>query len=452
MAKTYVVTWAQNASPVHAGFLAALGHYPGELLVIKGRYKNPTSIWLQEDQDDQWWAPELAEHLTARRIQLCKNLCVYGDVVTIPTAIRPLSGWEVFAGHNSGILGHPKRALETIPSARRMPRVLATTGAITEPNYTDSRAGKRGDAHHVFGALVVEVETSGTFHIRQITADKRTGAFTDLDRVYTAQGVKDAPRALVLTLGDLHVGQEVQEVQAATMELIQLVQPRHLVLHDVLDFRTRNHHDKTLRALYGKALLKVKNEVEAAVFTLGYYSGLKPKMQVHVVRSNHDEALERWLEEANPKADPVNAGYWFDLNARLCAGFDATGSWQDAFAMEAERLKLRGVHFLARNEDLTIADVAYGWHGDKGPNGSRGSSLAYAKLGAKTVTGHSHSPKIVDGNYTVGVTAKLDQGYNLTPSSWAHAHAVQYADGKRALVLIVNGRFRAPARKKRKAA
>ena len=59
----------------------------------------------------------------------------------------------------------------------------------------------------------------------------------------------------------------------------------------------------------------------------------------------------------------------------------------------------------------------------------------------KVTKGHDHTPCIMDGVYSAGVTAQLDHGYNLLPSTWMNAHVVQYADGKRCIIIIMNGRY-----------
>lgn len=441
--KRYVCTFAQNATPVHQGFFESLRNYPAELIVIAGRYRNPTSIWTDKDRGEQWYASEVLPFLLEERKQLCTNLCVMGDVHIRPTAKRPLTGWEVTVGRNSAIFGHCKHAFETVPTATRTPRLLLTTGACTVANYTDSNAGKHGQAHHIIGAVVVEIEADGTYFTRQINAEK-SGAFIDLDKRYTPEGVEDAGPALALTMGDIHVGQEDEEVLSATQELSKLLKPRHLILHDVLDFRSRNHHDKGIKKAYEKhaaGLESVEEEVINAVNAIRVMSKWADK--TIVVRSNHDAAFDRYLEEADPHRDTVNARYYFAVWHRLFEEHAMTGKWADAFELEARRIGIpKVVKFLDRNEDFTIRDVSYGFHGDIGISGSRGSSAQFAKLGVKTVTGHSHSPKIVDGNFTAGVTAKLDQGYNTIPSNWLHAHVVQYANGKRTIICIVRGRFK----------
>jgi hypothetical protein len=445
-----ICSWAQNATPVPRGFFESMRvyaqHNQSRLAIIKGRYRNPTSIWSEKDEADSWWDPAVAVYLVEEREQLCPNLALYADICTQPTAARPLSGFEVFCGPNSGIFGHPKRALECIPTAKRTPRIITTTGACTVPNYTDTKAGKKGHAHHALGALVIEIEDDGTYFLRHVSATK-DGHFTDLDLVYTPDGVTKAAPALAMSFGDLHVGREEPAVLAATRQAVELLRPRHVFLHDALDFRARNHHERTLRGNYPKANDLVEDEVQATVDAINDIDSWG-EHQTNVVRSNHDAALDRWAEECKPTTDLVNAPYYFGLWHRLFEARKCSGSFPDAFAMEAARMGVRPtVKFLGRNESITLKGVVHGFHGDVGPNGSRGNPNSFARLGVKTVTGHTHTACIRDGNFTAGVKAQLDHGYNLLPSTWVHADVVQYADGKRTLLFYINGKFRAAPRK-----
>jgi hypothetical protein len=451
--KRVVVTWAQECTPKHKGFFESLKHYPGELLVIAGRYNNPTSIWTDTEKGKHWYDKDLEPFLVRNRVQLCPNLCVMGDVHIRPTAKRPLTGWEVTVGKNSAIMGHSKLAFKTVATATRVPRLLMSTGACTLANYTDSNAGKHGEAHHIIGAVVVEIEDDGTFYTRQINAEK-SGAFIDLDKKYTPKGVEQAAPILALTMGDIHVGQEEPSVLEATQEIVALLKPKYLILHDLLDFRSRNHHDKGLKQLFEKFITgtdSVEKEVKEAVNAIRIFSTWADN--VVVVRANHDAAFDRYLEECDPHKDISNARYYFAVWNRIFEEQAKTGKWPDALEMEARRLGVpSSVRFLARNEDFTLNEVSYGFHGDIGISGSRGSSGQFAKLGVKTVTAHSHQPGIEDGNYVAGVTAKLDQSYNMLPSAWLHAHVVQYANGKRSIYHIWNGKFRGTESAKKKAA
>ena len=81
-------------------------------------------------------------------------------------------------------------------------------------------------------------------------------------------------------------------------------------------------------------------------------------------------------------------------------------------------------------------------HGDRGPNGARGSIKNLRRIGVKSIIGHSHSPGIDEGAYQNGTSTRLRLGYNVGPSSWLNAHTVVYANGKRSLINIIDGKWR----------
>lgn len=449
----YVVTYAQNATPVDDNFLASLLVYckarGGELVVIPGRYRNPTSRWTQHNESDEWWDPRIAPYVYRGQLEIAPTLIAYGNVPIQPTAVTPLSGLEACCGAASAIFGHPKIQLTTIPGEDTdSARVMTTTGAVTVPNYTDSKAGWKGDLHHVTGACVVEVD-GDDWHLRQINADA-SGAFYDLDRHYSPDGVEAAPPALGLVLGDVHVAQVDPDVVEATLRapdsMAATLRPRQVVYHDLLDFRARNHHEiKNPDGRYQRAVGDLPDSVEAEVLeAIAFLDATPDGCDPIVVPSNHDEAFDRWLREADPNVDPVNARFYHDTRASVLGEYDRTGVWPSALALV---YRLRGggrARFIDRSEPFKIAGIACNFHGDKGPGGSRGTIAGYAKLGVKTIIGHGHGPGIRDGCTQVGVSGQLNMGYNAgAPSSWAHAHCVIYANGKRSLIFIKRGRWRA---------
>ena len=443
--RSYIVTWAQSATRVHKVFWASLQsfvrHNQAELIVVGGRYRNPTSKAEASRSGDEVWADEVMPYLVRKRRVLAPSLRLYADISIQPTAGRPLSGFEVFLGSMSGVFGHPKRAFEVVPTSTRQPRAMWTTGACTVRHYSDSKAGKKGSAHHVLGALVVEVDDDGIYFARHVTAAK-DGSFTDLGDVYSPAGVSRAPRALSVTLGDIHVGMEDDAVLEASEALVRQARPKHLVLHDVLDFDARSHHRARSRDRYGRRFDQVEYEVAAAMTALNRFATWGAD-QVDVVASNHHEHLRRWLDEHRSDQDPVNTPYWHRLWAACYEAYAKTGEWPDEFALEAQRLGCdKRIKFLSRGSSLKLAGVEHGQHGDSGVNGSRGSIAGLSRLGCKLTIGHSHTPGIRDGVFQVGVSGRLDMGYNSLPSTWLHAHVVLHADGKRQLVVITKGRFK----------
>lgn len=452
--KRYVVTWAQNATPVNVRFIRALETYceenDAQLLVIPGRYRNPTSVWNQHNKNDEWWAKEVHPYLFSGRLDLGK-LAIYGDISVQPTAVTPLSGFEVFMGGASAIFGHPKIQLETVATAkRRYPRIATTTGACTLENYTDSKAGKKGEAHHVFGAVVIE-EADGLFHLRHINAE-RGGGFIDLEYRYTHDSITEAARPLAFVPGDIHVDKSDPDVLDAVFDaedsIVKTLRPRRLIFHDVLDFNRRNHHtindflDRYDRRMGDTGQQDVvETEVDDAIRFLDERT--PDDCQAFVVGSNHDEAFDKWLRTADPRADHVNALFFHETWVKVLRERQKTGTWKGAFQLWYEDLGEGRVTFWDRDEPLKIADIYFNFHGDKGAGGGRPGKTTYAKLGVKTVTGHTHAPGIRDGNVTVGVTGALDMGYNSLPSGWMNSGCLVYANAKRTLLHVIDGRWRA---------
>lgn len=447
--KRFVCTWAQNDTPTDPGFWAALLRLPGALRVVRGYYKNPTSIFEAYEEETHGWAPEVLPFLIEEREELVPGrLTLHGNIRTQPTATNPLSSMEVYAGQASAIFGHPKRALVTVATASRQARLLMTTGACTVANYSRSNAGAKGIAHHILGALVIEVDDQGRFFPFQITWDKKSQSFTHLDKRYTAKGVSKAPRASVCTRGDFHNGKHDMKCVHATREMENVLDVEHVMHHDFFDNSARNHHEsRSKRIRYAKRFDLVSEEVESAGHMLAAQVRRTPRAQHHVIRSNHDEALDRWVEEHDDQRDPPNNKYWHELCARLWNDFEQTGTFPDAFPAEMRRLaedypELAGVHFLTINEELVILKIAYHFHGHNGVGGTRGTPASYRKLGVKVVLAHYHYFYIGDGVYVTGHNSVEDHNYNKLPNAWTQGNVMTYADGKRTIMAVIDGAWR----------
>ena len=90
-----------------------------------------------------------------------------------------------------------------------------------------------------------------------------------------------------------------------------------------------------------------------------------------------------------------------------------------------------------------LASYECGMHGNRGPNGARGSIRNLRRIGVKTITGHPHSPGEDEGCTQVGTSTGLRLEYNAGPSSWHQAHCAVNDDGKKQLIFIIDGKYRA---------
>ncbi len=451
-AKTFIVVGAQNATPVAQNWwaiLCAIAAAKGaELVVIPLRYQNPTSLWSASQKNAEYWAPEVTPYLLNVRKQLHKHLTLVADIKIPPTKSSPLSSLDAMSTTQSAIFAHPKLQMKVIPvPSGRMGKVLTTTGVCTVPNYTDSGLGKTSEFHHSYSAVLVELDGK-YFHLRHLHYSATTLSCTDLDTRYTACGTAGAPRALALSQGDLHVDFIDPHVEKARARLCARIHPRHRVWHDTLDSYscTPHHLDNPFIQLAkiqaGRG--DVRAEVERA---LGYIAQFVKKDELQViVPSNHDDMLSRWVRREDwKKQSPENADFYLELAAAMRKGSRMTKrgvDYPDPFTLLVRRRFEQPEAFaLDRDESFALANVELGMHGDIGPNGSRGSRQNLRRIGVKSIIGHGHSPGIDEGCYQNGTSTYLRLEYNHGASGWLNADTILHADGKRQIIIYVDGHF-----------
>lgn len=450
-----IVTAAQNATPVHPGFMKSLevacNDLSAELVAIPYRYKNPTSIWSPSQEGDEVWDDAITPYLCNTRKKLNPNLILLGDVKVQATNGNPIARFDAITHGESGILGHPKLALRTVPTPQsRFPKILTTTGACTRPNYTDTALGKLGEFHHRIGAAMVEIRGK-KFHLRQINANSQTGEFTDLDNTYGELGVSPAGRAAALVMGDLHTDYASAGALRATREQIALLNPEALVWHDALDCHTVNPHHKgnpfaTIAKLKG-GRLSPEEELNRAVDLI---ADMTPEGVIsYVVFSNHNEMLARWIRDTDWKNQPGSADFYLQTALMMSerTHLDRVGiSTPDPFIYWGrKRAELSGkdIRFLEAEDSLQIAGIECALHGHRGSNGARGSIRNLARIGVKSVIGHGHGPGIFEGCVQVGtMTGPLEYTAG-SPSGWLNTNCVIYGgSGKRSLLNSFDGDWR----------
>lgn len=470
--KRFIFTCAQNNTLLHEGvwknLLALKEHYNAELHVSRFLYMkhglgasgDKAVITKKEkfgDGENVTWDARLTPYLSDGRLEVAPSLVWCGEQNTLPTAVRPLSGLEVYTGRKSMIVPHVKIALESIASTRGEPTKLNyTTGTVTQRNYIQRKAGLKAEFHHCYGALLVEVCEDGWF-CRQLHADSE-GVIHDLD-VQVSDGTVTAGNTVEgITWGDCHVAEGarwVYELAWGSGGMLDTLRPKHQFLHDVLHFRGRSHHElrhpHTIFKRYTQGAEDVAKELREAGEFIN--RAARPWCTNVIVGSNHHRHLGRWLEEQDGRLDPINARIWFQLNEEVYTTIQAGDQHLDYFRIGLSLVHWRkpeGTQFAFLHEDDSYVicndehgGIECGQHGDLGPNGSRSNIRTFAKLGRRTNIGHSHSAGICDGAYQAGTCGVLSPDWTHGPSSWSHSHIVTYPNGKRAIVTMWNGKWRA---------
>lgn len=463
--KRYIVSSAQNNTKVHSGvwtnLLALAKHYDATVLVARYHYetrfhKNSAKPGATADEETTWFDPAIAPYVADQRITLAPGLEWCGEVQILPTAKRPISGFEAYTGRNSCILPHAKFAMQSIASGKHEgTKLVYTSGTATKRNYLQKKAGMLAEFHHGFGGLVVEVDAEGNWFVRQLNADN-SGAIHDLDVKVSRGKVTTKNRVTAIVWGDCHVRRgdpTVAELAWGKGGMLETLRPRHQVFHDLLDFRSRNHHEIDSghrRFERHSAGAKAENNVQleigeaarALIFRSRYWC------RTVVVASNHDEALTRWLDTVDYREDPENALFFLHLQGEVYKAI-ARRKPLHVFEYAMRYSGAADTHrFLCEDESYIVCPdanggIELGMHGHRGPNGTRGNANNLARMGRKAIVGHSHSAAIVDGVYVTGTSSDLDMGYNKGPSSWTHSHVVVYPNGKRAVVTMWKAKWRA---------
>lgn len=425
--KRFLVSWAQNNTPLHRKLFNHMKLYAekidADIHIIAGRYKNPTSV--HTDQKFDFWDQELSPYLDANRHNLHKYLSILSDVKIQPTAANPLSGMASMSGMDSCIFGHPKVQMEIIPVLEGYkPKAMWTTGACTLKNYTDSKAGKKGEFHHTLGFVVIEIEDDEIFHVRQVTANNN-GDFNDL--FYSVKdGVIERINTIeAIVLGDIHLGDTNEDIINLTTGLLDNLKPKHTVLHDLFNGHSISHHDlKNPIKLYQKEK-EGKNSLKGEIDEMIEWLERMRKYNLVVVRSNHDDFVDRWIINSDWKKDIKNSMEYMEYTRILLANEAPKGIIPYIIDKNFSDIKT-----LNRDESFRVKGWELANHGDIGSNGARGTSTGFRNLNTKIITGHTHTPIRRDGALSVGTSTNLRLEYNQGASSWLNSHVIIFPSGK----------------------
>lgn len=472
--KRYILTSAQNNTDAHVPFFENLVAY-AEMLdaeVFVGSFSYNRAAFSQkstkrgrgpteDDRREDWYDPIFEPYFMDEPLELAPMLEWRGELNIIPTAKRPLSSLETYTKLRSGIFPHCTFALASVAvTADDGAKMNYTTGAATMLNFVQKKTGLEAEFHHSYGALIVEVDHEGDWHVRQLNADPN-GSFYDIAEmgttgaVYVDGGLVTAGVDVeAVNWGDLHarvIDPEIRDIAFSEGGILDTLRPRHQFAHDILDFRARNHHEiKNHHRMFLRHVEGVDNvarEIENVKELLDTMH--RDFALTVVVDSNHDRALERWLQESDYKKDPVNAVFFLECELDWHKRKAADPECDYHHLREALRRcgVSKDVLFLGPDDSFVLCDdggggIECGMHGHLGPNGSRGTPLNLSKMGRRANTGHTHSACIMDGLYVAGTFSRLRLDYNKGPSSWSHSLIVTYPNGKRCIVTIYNGKWR----------
>lgn len=444
-----LVTSAQNKALINEGMWNNMLGYKKfleeelgktvEIVVIPTRYRNPiSSLGIENYKSEEWWAREVENHLYYYQMDF-GDVKIAADMRIRPTAVNPLSGFEPLAGDGHLILGHPRHQFQTLSRFIGEPlKTMSTTGYLTRAQYSVSKSGGKAVVHHSYGFVVCEKNTEDTCYVPRKVKVNLDGEFTDICWHVKDGKVKQIDSSEGIVWGDIHRRVIDWNKHAATTALMDILKPDKVILHDVLDGSTFNPHEKknffSQRRKIVEGKYKIEEEVEEALDYLDYF--FKDGYKVYVIQSNHDQFLDRLINDANWKNDLHNSAAYLKY-AHIQQTVDLR-EYGNIFGYLIHKEYDGDIKYVKYTEPLWINGYL-NFHGEYGSNGSRGSKTNFRKLNKKIVHAHCHGPYMLDNVTAVGVSALLKQDYNSNgPSNWAFADNLYHHSGKNQLIVYNN--------------
>jgi hypothetical protein len=438
--KRFVITTAVTGCKVHTQFKSAIDNYcrrTGALLLI---------LPVADPAASAGWAMDKAldeEAIVFGDLALNSNIAIR-TIKLSAKQIDPSTGLARLGSRTGSFIhGSPKQRMKMVATSNmKLPHAIMTTGAITKPNYQTNRYMSERTAYlaekdHVMGAIIVEVENQNIYHFRQIQMDK-DGSFIDLAKRYASEAVTPVS-GTVFALGDYHSGETDPHADKAWLEIIDQLKVEEVIFHDLFNGLSINHHEWNNNVTRARHALKGINSLVAegkqlATDVTKYLSKVK---RATVVKSNHDEFIDRYLEEGRYMKDHINFYVAHKLVVAMMDGHDPLRWLAEHCGLKSDR-----VNWLNRDQDYKVFGIQCGAHGDKGANGSRGTLKMMEESYVSSVTAHRHSPEILREAWCLGTSSLLKLPYNKGSSSWFHTSCLIYPGGLRQMINVIGGKWK----------
>jgi len=469
--KRYILTSIQNNTHLHPGFknLEALVKYldrqrASSCELIIGTYSYQLAAYgpkavkrgkaLDNVDKELWYAPEAEPYIIDESVEIAPGLVWCGEQNILPTTKHPLTSFEDYNGRKSNIVPHAKIALESVASmADEATKFNFSTGTITQRNYIQKRAGILAEQKHTYGASLVEVDSDGSWWVRQLEIDdddsimdvgpKGTKGIHVKDGKVTKQEV-----TACIYWGDAHssdLDPWIRKLAWGKGGMLDSLRPTYQFMGDIFSMNSRSHHEaKNFLQRYAKHRAGAEVVEEEIQLTADFANEANREWcEMVVVPSNHDTHLSVWLNEADFRQDPINAKYFCELQWEVLDAIDREDRDFSILEWAMCRAGLnKDIRFLSIDESFIVEGVECGLHGHLGINGSRGSTRGLTKLGRRINKGHDHSAAIRDGVYSAG-SCSDSYSYTRGPSSRSISHIATYKNGKRSIITMWSHKWRA---------
>ena len=364
--------------------------------------------------------PYLVQNLTFTHDEnaICKSINVRNSCK------RPLTNIEKISDdYKLIVVSSSKQQCKILPyDTNETFKVAYSTGSISKFDYKNTITAYVDQKFNKCGAVVLEYnDTLKRYLPRNIEIvndeiyDENLVFYIDNENVKYRKTTVDA-----MVLGDLHLPEEDFISVMTSVSQINAYKPKYVLIGDWCSFNSINHHESNKylnKVMYYQQSLE--DELEESTAKLNKFVDMTEDCEFLIIHSNHDEFLDKWLNSGEIEKDKQNAVTGMKL-------YLSYAEHKDPYFRYSLDKRIK---FLKKGELFSINSVVLSNHGHVGLCGSKANSATYVKTYSKSITGHTHSPKIEDSNYTVGTCSKLNLTYTNHLSNWAFANALVHKNG-----------------------
>lgn len=348
-------------------------------------------------------------------------------------AIKPTTGLSGIGTRSVSVI-YPSSRLTLDPIATdndTTPHYMITPGAITQPKawgtllstnetvlgpHLMQNIPNKSDyvnvTYHEISAMIIEVYDDNYFFMREAMFDI-DGSFVDITpegykRFHPNGKITRVTKIDSLTPGDYHCLETSQLVKKTIIYLLHLLGPDKLNLHDFYSHLAHGHHtfqNPIISALIeemglGNPINELKFSADELNELLREAKKKNPKAVINLIKSNHDEHLEKSTVMKILDRDTTRR-FHSEAVLALMDGHDLIKWGMKKYA----GLDDTDINFLDRESRLILesffGNLAQHFHGDKGNRGAKNSTSLTGGLavssGCATV-GHTHEDRILQGN------------------------------------------------------
>lgn len=444
-----LITSAVSDKLVDRDFYEAIQHWKtvtgGKVIILPSH--DPASQ--RSSLGDDLFDPLIqSEFVTRESLSINSNLHI-SDVFVTAKQLDPTANMEQLAHkEGSSIFASPKQRWRPVSVDDVFkPRMLMTPGAITVNDYTSNltraqRLAKFAEINHVLGGMIVEIESDDICYPRIITFDKNDKSFIDMGTKYKKDSVEKV-KCRFLKPGDWHAGETDSGVRKAIKDAATFFSPQYITADDL--FNGKSISPFNARLSLTQAIIRAKEkvtlnyELQCYMDEANFLRSLAEELII--LKSNHDEWLESWLDRGFYQKDPEN----FEMGNKLISAMLAYG---DPFKYAYEEVWGHGpdhnITWLRKDQGFIVDGCEIGRHTHLGPKGTRNPTLQQLKKAYHNIVGgHSHCTEIDGDAIRVGTSSILNPVYTHgSPSDWTQSFAVGYEGGSKQVFFIFNGKWR----------